>query len=356
MLFLPLLFPLLAFLSLPTAVLSRRGGGGSDSDSSDSSSSDTGSSGSSGSSSSNWISSCQEDHQLTFYDLVPDHYANYTSWPGFPEKPDYTEYDGVYFQGEATFNYVIRDLPTNSSYAGTNCPKDHRSIRMLGAAWVGPKTPEPDNLRNPFMLGFKAWKSDDSVDNITYSYSYCNEDVNLVHLETTLDWTEFNHDTQRDDKGSIESVLLDIETANDDEIQFNGVYNVSSLRSSQEIEDDRIRLPSQTCSLMGTILMEWPTGASINGTLTNETLTLSMTGNGLAGFGDLNGSRDEQVNVTFSITFNGSYNSANSTQVLQLGDSGQLISFETATGDANQISPRRLLVASLVISVAMAWI
>ncbi|CEO60312.1 hypothetical protein PMG11_04944 [Penicillium brasilianum] len=350
---------LFAILSIPARVLSRRGS----SESSGDSGSDSGTS-SDDSSSSGGTYVCSDDHKLTTTALQPSYYSNYTLVAGNPGA--YTEWNGLYFQGEASFDYVIRDLPTNNTYLGTNCPKDRRTIRMLGIAWVGPRTPTPSNLHNPFTLGFQAWQSDNTIANITYSYSSCDTDVNLVQLKTTVDWREYVHETNKDIEGAIDAVDLNVTQAgnNDHEVQFEGLYDVSSLRSTQEIfasdgtHNDQIHIPAETCSMMGDILIGWPSGTIINGTMTNNTLTLSISGTTIAGFGDLYGSHDEQVNVTFSISFIGTYDSANSSQVLQVGASNQsLVSFEKATGGAIAWAPPRgLLVWSLVIAIEMIFL
>ncbi|KAL4950995.1 hypothetical protein BDW69DRAFT_186805 [Aspergillus filifer] len=346
----------LAFLSIPAGVLSRRGSSDSSSDSGTSSDSDD-------SSSNGGTYVCSDDHKLTTTGLQPSYYGNYTMVAGHPGA--YTDWNGLYFQGEASFDYVIRDLPTNNSYYGTNCPKDRRSIRMLGIAWVGPRTPTPPDLHNPFTLGFKAWQTDNSIANITYSYSSCDTDVDLVHLKTTVDWREYVHETNRDVEGAVDAVILNVTQAgnNTEAVQFIGLYDVSSLRSAQTvfasdgISEDQIHIPANTCSMMGNILIGWPTGTMINGTMTNNTLTLSISGTTIAGFGDLYGSSDEQVNVTFSIAFIGTYDSANSSQVLNIGASNSsLVNFMRATGDAVAWTPPRWLLALLLmIATRMAY-
>ncbi|OOQ88227.1 hypothetical protein PEBR_14378 [Penicillium brasilianum] len=345
-----------AILSIPAGVVSRRGNGDSSSDSGISSESDD-------SSSSDGTYVCSDDHTLTTAGLQPSYYSNYTIVAGDPGA--YTDWNGLFFQGEAVFDYVIRDLPTNNTYHGTNCPKDRQSIRMLGIAWVGPRTPTPSDLHNPFTLGFQAWQSDSSLANITYSYSSCDTDVNLVHLKTTVDWREYVQKTNRDVQGAIDAVVLNVTQASNDnhEVQFAGVYDVSSLKSAQTIfasdgtHDDQIHIPAETCSMMGDILIGWPSGTLINGTMTNNTLNLSISGTTIAGFGDLYGSHDEQVNVTFSIAFTGTYDLANSSQVLHVGVSDQsLVSFEKATGGAVAwASPRRLLALFLVMATGIVF-
>ncbi|KAJ5688513.1 hypothetical protein N7462_002905 [Penicillium macrosclerotiorum] len=348
---------IIAFLSIPARVLSRKGNGGSISDSEIGSDTDK-------SSSSGGTYVCLDDHKLTTVGLQPSYYGNYTMVAGDPGA--YTDWNGLYFQGEAFLDYVIRDLPTNNTYHGTNCPKDHRSIRMLGIAWVGPRTPTPTDLHNPFTLGFQAWQSDRSIANITYSYSSCDADVNLVHLKTTIDWIEYVHETNRDVRGAIDAVVLNVTRAVNDshKVQFEGAYDVSSLESAQTIiasdgeNEDQVHIPAGTCNMMGDILIGWPSGTTINGTMTNNTLTLSISGTTIAGFGDLYGSNNNQVNVTFSITFIGTYDSANSSQVLHIGASNQsLVSFEKASGgSAAWVSPRWLVAVSLVVATVIAYI
>ncbi|KUL86133.1 hypothetical protein ZTR_07735 [Talaromyces verruculosus] len=355
------LISLFAFLSIPAGVLSRKGDSGSSSNSGSSSDSNNDDS---SSSSSGGTDTCIDDHKLSTSGLQPSYYLNYTMVAGDPGA--YTDWNGVYFEGEASFEYVIHDLPTNYTYYGTNCPKDHRSIRMLGLVWVGPRTPTPPDLQNPFTLGFQAWQSDYSVANITYSYSYCDTDVNLVHLKTAVDWREYDSATNRNVEGAIDAVVLNITQASNDshEVQFDGVYDVSSLTSAQKIfssdgvHEDQIHLPAETCSMKGEILIGWPTGTWINGTMTNDTLTLSISGTTIAGFGDLNGSDDEEVNVTFSITFTGIYDSANSSQVLDVGETNQaLVTFEKATdGAVAWAFPRWLLIWSLVLASGLVYL
>lgn len=358
------LLSLLLLLFIPAGVLSRRGHSDSSSDSSSNSDGDYSDSGdSSSTSSSSSGSTCSDDYYLRVDDLQPAHYENYTFIFGDPDA--YTDWNGVYFQGESFFQYEIRDLPTNHTYYDTNCPTGTHSIRMLGVAWVGPKAPTPTGLQNPFTLGFKAWRSNKAVSDITYSYSFCDTDVDLVHLGTTVDWREYNHDTNRDMEGAIDSVVLNITQAaeNSHEIKFDGVYDLTSLTSGQMvysndgIHDDQIHLPAQTCSLKGDVLIGMPTGTYVNGSMTNNTLRLDISGSTVAGFGELYGTTDAQVNVTFLVSFEGSYDTANSSQVLNLGRSGQpLVSFDKAIGAARATAISWFLMAmSFVITGGMTW-
>lgn len=362
MLFHRQLLSFLVLLAIPAGVVSRRGHSDSDSDSG----SDSGDySSSSSSSSSGSTSSCVENGLLTVSDIQPFHYWNYTFVFGDPDA--YTDWNGIYFNGAASFDYEIHNLPKILSTHGASCPAGQQSIRMLGVAWVGPRTPYPTGLINPFSLGFKAWQSDEPVSNITYSYKFCEADIDLVHLGTTVDWSEWNWRTQEDIHGSTDAVVLNLTQAagNSHEILFDGVYDLTGLRESQMVSandgvrDDQIVLPAQTCSLLGEVLIGWPTGTYINGSMTNETLALDISGSTVAGFGELYGTSEAKVNVSFHISFTGSYDSANSSQVLNLGQSGQsLVSFEKATegAAASIVAPRFLMMVSLMMTSGMAWI
>lgn len=358
-----ILLSLLLVLFTPTRVLSRRGGGGSSSSDSDSSSDYSDSTDSSSTSPSDSTYVCEDDYFLRVDDLQPAHYDNYTFIFGDPDA--YIDWNGVYFQGESIFQYRIRDLPRNYTNYGANCPTGMYSIRMLGMAWVGPKAPTPTYLTNPFTLGFKAWQSETDVSDITYSYSFCDTNVDLVHLGTTVDWREYDSDTNDDVEGAIDSVVLSITQAADDKhrVMFDGVYDLTSLSSSQMvysndgIHDDQIHLPAQTCSLKGEILLGMPTGTYINGSMTNATLNWDISSSTIAGFTDLYGSSDAQVNITLHISFESSYAAANSSQVLTVGGNGQpLVSFEKATGAASvMMVPWTLLVASWVVAGGMVY-
>lgn len=352
-----LLLPLLLLLCIPAGVLSRRGfsvsSGDSDSDS-DNDSHDYGDSSSTSYSSSG--SACIDDYFLRVDDLQPAHYTNYTFVYG--DTDAYTDWNGVYLQGESFFQYEIRHLPTNYTYHGTNCPTGTYSIRMLGVAWVGPRAPTPKGLRNPFTLGFKAWQSDKDVSEIAYSYSFCDTNVDLVHLVTTVDWREYSSDSNAVVEGAIDAVVLNITKAadNNQKIRFAGVYDLTSLTewqmvSSDGIHYDQIHLPAQTCNL-GDVLIGMPTGTHVSGSMTNDTLKLDISGSSIAGFRETYGTTNAAVNVSFRISFEGSYDAANSSQVLKLGQSGQpLVTFDKATGAASAPATPLFLMAFCLTTV-----
>jgi hypothetical protein len=364
-------FSLLVLLCIPTGVFSRRGHGDSDTDSSSGSSGSDGDGDYSDSSSTGSTTYyCQDTHFLSVGDITPTHYFNYTFIFGEPDA--YTEWNGAYYQGEAFFDYEFRELPKNdtstyySSYFG--CPAGRQTIRMLGVAWIGPQTPTPTGLRNPFSLGFKAWETNKAVENITYSYSSCDSNVDLVHLGTTVDWREYGQTSKDDKNGALDAVLLNVTRAvgNENEIEFDGVYDVTSLKSSQMIVKndglhvDQIHLPEEICSWNGDegdIMIGWPTGTRVNGSLTNETLTLDVSGSVITKSGE--DTTDEQVNVTFQISFTGKYDAANSSQIANIGQDQTLVNFVKATGAGTRREIPWLLTVLTVfplIASVTAWV
>ncbi|KAJ5607850.1 hypothetical protein N7537_004469 [Penicillium hordei] len=359
---------LLALLAVPTRVLSRKGGGDGSSSDSDSSSS-SGSSGSSDSSDSDDTSSstsssgethCFDTHLLNFDDLQPSHYYKYNQEPRRGHASAKTDWDGVYFKGEAKLKYTIVTPPNNLteddivSSSLIECPVGRQSMRMLGVAWVGAKTPTPAGPVNPFTLGFKAWESNVRVSDIDYSYRLC-EDPDLMQLTTTVDW--FNETSV---EKAMDAVEFNITQAadNSNKILFDGVYDLKDWADSERsyLEPARydntglwrqiISLPDGLCSersKLGKILFVWPTGTHINGSMTNETLELNFSGSTIAGFESRSQwqDTDTKVNVTFEFTFTGSLDAANSSQVVLPGASSHnasLIAFDTVTGSAPMIS------------------
>ncbi|KAJ5484435.1 hypothetical protein N7453_012389 [Penicillium expansum] len=378
----------LALLAIPERVLSRKGGDGSsgDSDSSSSSgssgSSDSSDSGGSDDTSSSTSSSsgethCFDTHRLDFEDLQPPHYYKYNKAPRHGHASVKTDWDGVFFKGEANMKYTIITPPNNLtegdivSSSLIECPVGRQSMRMLGVAWVGPKTPTPAGPINPFTLGFKAWKSNVRVSDIDYSYSVC-EDPDLMLLTTTVDLYNETSVVK-----AMDAVAFNITQAadNSNKILFDGVYDLKDWADSERsylqparydntgLWDQIISLPDSLCSErrnLGKILFVWPTGTHFNGSMTNETLELNFSGSTLAGFERSYPSwpdTDTKVNVTFEFTFTGSFDAANSTQVVLTGASSNnasLVDFEIVTGSATMTSLSLYYVLlSLLVSLGM---
>ncbi|KAJ5427236.1 hypothetical protein N7465_002306 [Penicillium sp. CMV-2018d] len=379
---------ILALLAVPAPVLSRKGGGDGSSSDSDSSSS-SGSGGSSGSgdssdsddtspstSSSSGETHCFDTHLLNFDNLQPEHYYEYNQAPRRGHASVKTDWDGVYFKGEAMLKYTIITPPNNSteddivSSSLIKCPVGRQSMRMLGVAWVGAKTPTPAGPVNPFTLGFKAWESNVRVSDIDYSYKSC-EDPDLMQLTTTVDW--FNETSV---EKAMDAVVFDVTQATDNsnKILFDGVYDLKDWADSERdhlepalydntgLWREKISLPDSLCSErsnLGKIIFVWPTGTHINGSMTNETLELNFSGSTIAGFERRSRSQetDTKVNVTFEFTFTGSLDAANSSQVVLPGASSNnasLIAFETVTGSATVISRSLYYVLlSLLVSLGV---
>ncbi|KAJ5502527.1 hypothetical protein N7463_005401 [Penicillium fimorum] len=380
------LVTVLALLAVPTGVLSRKddsssgSGSGSESDSNtynnhhrnDNEDSDHTSSSTSSSS----VPKCTDSHRLDFDDLQPSHYDKYNRDPRRGNASAYSELDGVFFKGEASLKYIIITSPINltegdiTSSSLITCPVGKQSMRMLGAAWVAAKAPAPAGPVNPITLGFKAWKSNTRVSDIDNSYSVC-ENLDLIRLTTTVDWITENA------VQAMDAVALNITQAayNSNKILFDGVYDLKDWTDRERdfmqpahydnagLYDQMIALPGSLCSeksKLGKILIGWPTGTHISGSMTNETLELSFSGATVAGFEHSDQKwpeTDTKVNVTFEVTFTGSLDAANSSQVVLTGTSSHnasLVSFERVTGSATIISlSLHCLLISLLVGLGV---
>ncbi|KAF7530296.1 hypothetical protein PCG10_003667 [Penicillium crustosum] len=261
----------LALLAVPTGVLSRKGGGDGDSSTSGGSGGSSASSASSGSdsddtsssTSSSWgATNCFDTHVLNFDNLQPSHYYKYNQAPRRGHASVKTDWDGVYFKGDAHLKYTIITPPNNLteddivSSSLIECPVGRQSMRMLGVAWVGAKTPTPAGPVNPFTLGFKAWESNVRVSDIDYSYKLC-EDPDLIQLTTTVDWYNENSVEK-----AMDAVAFNITQAvdNSNKILFDGVYDLKDWADSERsylepalydntgLGREKISLPDGLCS------------------------------------------------------------------------------------------------------------
>ncbi|CAI7593428.1 unnamed protein product [Penicillium bialowiezense] len=355
--------PFLAFLVLlaaPTGVLSRGGGHGGSGSGSDSDSS-SGSGGSSGGSSDDdssgsddttgyesGTSSCTDTYLLNFEDLQPSHYDQYNRDPRAGHASNASDPD----------SYILYDL---------ECPVGQQSFRMLGAAWVAGRPPRPAGPKNPIAIGFKAWKSNVRLSDIDHSYSVC-DDVDLMHFGTTVDMMHSDDDDDTPTE-AMDAVELNITQApkNPDQILFDGIYDLKDWENSkrgQEKErfddaglwDQMLYLPPSTCressGNVGQAMMRWA-GTHVNGSMTNDTLELTLSGTTIAGFPQHFSDNSTNANVTFAISFTGYFDAPNSTQVVLTGAASQnetLVAFERANSAFNPALPWHLIAFSVFLS------
>ncbi|CAG8029228.1 unnamed protein product [Penicillium olsonii] len=390
------LHPFLAILSLlaaPTGVLSRGGHGGSSSGSDSDSSSGSGSGGSGGYSDSDadgsdpsstsdyeWGGGCTDSHRLNFDDLQPSHYDQYNRDPRAGHASAYSEFDGIFMKGFASFKYTIDVLPVTRAEGESftlydpECPAGQQSLRMLGVAWIAGKPPRPLGPKNPIAIGFKAWESKVRLSDIDYSYSVCDK-VDLMHFGTTVDKMRPNDEDKDEDEDvatqAMDAVELNITQAPGDpnKIQFDGVYDLKNWQNSKPGDVDKERfddpglwdqmlyLPKGTCREtsegLSQAMMKWA-GTHVNGSLTNDTLELNLSGTSVAAFPRDSSDNSTYANVTFEISFTGYLDTANSTQVIRTGAASQnesLITFDRASSaTATSGLSLYLLVLSLGIS------
>ncbi|KAJ5514788.1 hypothetical protein N7463_004340 [Penicillium fimorum] len=361
----------LLFLAIPKGVLSRRGHDSdseSDTSSSSDSTSDSDSSDTTTSTSPDSGYHCAGAPKLDYYLIGPNHYHTYQ------DTFEASDYDGVYYTGEATFNYKldVPPVPTTTNFVYTpkaTCPAGWQSLRMRAVAWVAPKTPGPDGPKNPIAIAFQA------LPNVADSYSTCSN-VDIVGFSTTVDWSKTNRtgDTSFE---AIDSVKLDIQptAGNDNMVDFDGVYDISAWKDRpKDLSDptlfqhgqlwkERLILPAGTCSGGSgreKLDLGYPSGAIINGSLTNETIRLNVSGSVVAWFRD-----DEEehatTNVTYNIVFKGAYDAANSTRILVTGvesSNESLVSFQAPPkGSGSAIGASwNLAVISLVVSIGLTLV
>ncbi|KAJ5385253.1 hypothetical protein N7517_003164 [Penicillium concentricum] len=363
----------LLLLAIPRGVLSRRGHD-SDIDSDTSSSSDSTSDTSSSSDDTTTSTSsgsgytCPGPPELDYYLIGPTHYQTYQ------DTFEASDYDGVYYIGEATFNYKldVPPVPTTTYFVYTpkaTCPAGWQSLRMRALAWVAPKTPEPAGPKNPITIAFQA------LPNVADSYSRCSK-VDRVGFSTTVDWSKRNTtgDTSFE---AIDSVKLDIRptAGNDNMVDFDGVYDISAWKDRPkdfndptlfqhgQLRRESLILPAGTCSGSSgreKLDLGYPSGAIINGSLTNETIQLNVSGFVVAWFRDDN-EEHATTNVTYNIVFTGAYDAANSSRLLVTGAASSnesLVSFQAPPEGSGTVTGAswKLAVISLVASIGLALV
>lgn len=314
-LFLPyLLFQLSTSIS---GVLARRGGGGGDVGNYDSDES----SGGSGS-----TDPCKTPEHPTVWkwDLIPENADNYTS--GGISGRD-TSYDGSFFKGEASLHYTITESETCYRYKHDA----EKSIKMLGYAWIGPQAPYPVGPTNPIIIGFKAWESRRSLGEIWDSYGYvqwddsqttCPTYPDLFKVTTTYGWTDWSVPAYK----AIDVMNMTISEApapaqgDQDQDQGRVRFNTTMPEKLDHETKWLLRLPGRICSVERYNLFKTPPERlAMNGSFTNTTLDLTLSGSGKA----VTDSEKYQFAAEFRLTFSGVFDGDNSTEKLSLRQTGQ---------------------------------
>ena len=333
-------FILIAILGLfGNPVAGRRGGGssggGSDGNG-DSSDNDSG-----GGSS----TPCVNTGQLYIDDLPPTRFDNYTKDSAF---------GGAYYLGEASLQIsVAQQADGICETASTALPLPDR---LFGAAWIGPQAPHPEGPENGVVIGFKAWVSDSSVDNINLSYNTCAIDADSIFFRSTS-WFTFIY-PNNEVHGARDTVPLSLSSSPNDSLAavFNGAYvNAPEKKwnniSYGEWSEDEFVPPEGLCRGYSFVDDSIPEATTINGSITRETLALTVSGV-MAG-------RVFGVNVSFVVDFKGTYDAANSTQAVIVGKDSPLLSFEVTRANENgqgkldAVVPA--LMASLLVTMVLAF-
>jgi hypothetical protein len=286
----------------------------------------TGGGGDSGDDSGGGSSPCVNTHLLPLSDVIPTQYKNST---------DLEDYGGSFFQGEATLQYSI-EVSENSR---TQCSNTSSILKLLGVAWLGPQASWPPGPSNLFVLGFKAWKSDELVDNITFSYDTCAMYPDVVHLESTSSYAyTYEGETIY---GATDTVNMTVMSSSRDAstLLFSGVYVggiAETLQATylQDSDGDTITLPAGSCPRYAEINGPISIGTVINGSITNQTVTLSISGTAIPE--DVKAVTTTEVfsdlAVYFNATFKGFLDMANSTQSITIQQSPELeISWESTS-------------------------
>ncbi|KAF9893417.1 hypothetical protein FE257_010729 [Aspergillus nanangensis] len=308
------LIALTLLISLPSGVWARRGGGDSDSDDS-SSSGDSTSDGDSSSSSDD----CDPfSGKLYTSDLLPRMLKNWTSSDSGRSPRSSTEYDGSFFLGEAFLNY--KTSPTDIS----------GQIRLLAYAWIGPRPPYPVGPSNPYIIGFKAWKSAKPLDEIASSYegnrrygTTCEITPDLMRFASV----QFVFDSSRIGYEDIVDLDFAPDPADGAAVRFNGTN--APRRNPVSFLNSGISLPAALLDdHPGILILAGLPGLNVTGSVTNTSMEIRLEGEGKGiwsgadGFWPL-GDRD----VSYSVSFKGTFDGDNSTAALDISQGNQTLSW-----------------------------
>ncbi|KAJ5199165.1 hypothetical protein N7491_000275 [Penicillium cf. griseofulvum] len=297
-------------------VQGRRGDGGGYSDDYDSGENSGGGS----------TDSCATPKQPTIWkwDLIPKNADNYTS--GGISGRD-TSYDGSFFKGEASLHYTITDGEMCYRYVDDA----ENTIQMLGYVWIGPQAPYPVGPTNPIIIGFKAWESRSSLDKISGSYSYIQWDESqigcpgypdLFRITTTYGWTDFDARSYE----AIDVMNMTISEAptlaQEDRDQDRGRVRFNATMPDKLNHDTGwlLRFPGRICSNdLSYSFNTPPERLAMNGSFTNTTFELTLSGSGKA----FTPSKKGQLAAEFRMSFSGVFDGDNSTEKLNLRQPGQ---------------------------------
>lgn len=335
-----LLLRCLVVIGIPGGSARRGGGGGRDGDSNN----DSDGGGSGGGDSPSGDEHCgTPDHPPVWkWDLIPLNAQNSTR-----SNAIVSDYGGSFFKGEASLDFIIT--------SGKKCSlNDMQSTHMLGYAWIGPQASYPVGPTNPIIIGFKAWGTDKSLDEISDSYTYvkwsdlCPRKPDLFRLTTTHGWSDFAARTSR------AADFMNMKLTESGDLQRQVLFNATMAAKLQYEPGDEglsLSLPQGTCTSSLGYQFRLPDQLAMHGSFTNETLNLTLSGRGNA----TARKRGDELTAEFTIHFLGVFDADNSTQRLSLQQRGEpLVSWvknfglrATALDWASSI----VYIAALVLSI-----
>lgn len=220
--------------------------------------------------------------------------------------------------GEAYLDYTITDREVCRMRA-------ENPIHMLGYAWVGPQAPYPVGPTNPIIIGFKAWETRKSLDEIGDSYAFiqwdnsCPDRPDLFRLTTSHGWADWDAGTSRA-KDLMNMTLAEV-AGDRGKVRFNAT-KPDGLDPPPHF---RFGLPGRVCTRDLAYWFEFPDRLDMNGSFSNTTLDLVLSGSGKAetgAFGPSNFKTRELV-AEFNVAFSGVFDSVNSTQKLSVRQPGE---------------------------------
>ncbi|EXA31400.1 hypothetical protein FOVG_17298 [Fusarium oxysporum f. sp. pisi HDV247] len=311
-----LLLSCLLFICIPD-VLARRGGGGGGHGGSD----DDGG----GDDSSTDDRCATHDGTVWKWDLIPDNAQNHSRGESEP---------GSFFKGEASLNFTIT--------AGELCGGNSKGpIQMLGYAWIGPQPEYPVGPTNSIIIGFKAWESDMSIDEIDESYAYiqeendnyCPRQPDLFRIITTYGWLDTDHSAKTLIPRAADFMNLSVTEGDGDQatVFFNAIMP-DTLDHKPDYKGLFLMPPQGICHSGLQYKFSLPDRLEMTGSFTNTTLDLTLLGSGNT-TAKTSGYETYKITAEFNVTFSGVFDGDNSTEQLNLGQpGGPLVDWEPNSG------------------------